>query len=301
MAQRKNPSMKIIIEGPEVGPGKVDVDVFLNIIQGTVQAIKRVAVNISQINHQSSRGRYPRVIEDQCQILFTGWDKGSGIAELQARPLPQENLFNIVDEAMTTLIKGTNELRSSGGIFPKGIDTNVVNLTSRVLSPLKGKGISRIIWQKSNGAKGVRAELDKEIYAQIEKLRVKSQESNLVLEGKIYQINLKNRTAKLETRKGEAVLCRFDDAMQLSMIKGLTHFIRIRGTGTRNLSTNQVSEIFISIIEQIPSISKPRVATKISQNSLVQDPILSLSGLGKEIWEGVDADQYVKELREGWD
>ncbi|MBI3990207.1 MAG: hypothetical protein HY347_11400 [candidate division NC10 bacterium] len=31
------------------------------------------------------------------------------------------------------------------------------------------------------------------------------------------------------------------------------------------------------------------------------DPILMLSGLGKEIWEGVDPDEYVKELRSGWE
>ncbi len=31
------------------------------------------------------------------------------------------------------------------------------------------------------------------------------------------------------------------------------------------------------------------------------DPILALYGLGKEIWEGVDPDEYVRELREGWE
>ena len=30
------------------------------------------------------------------------------------------------------------------------------------------------------------------------------------------------------------------------------------------------------------------------------DPILSLSGLGKEIWADEDADAYVRRLREGW-
>jgi hypothetical protein len=32
-----------------------------------------------------------------------------------------------------------------------------------------------------------------------------------------------------------------------------------------------------------------------------QDPILALIGLGKEIWKGVDADEYVRQLREEWD
>jgi hypothetical protein len=32
-----------------------------------------------------------------------------------------------------------------------------------------------------------------------------------------------------------------------------------------------------------------------------QHSILDLEGLGKEIWEGVDADKYVAEERDSWD
>ena len=32
-----------------------------------------------------------------------------------------------------------------------------------------------------------------------------------------------------------------------------------------------------------------------------EDPILALVGLGKEIWKGVDPDEYVRKLREDWD
>ncbi len=31
------------------------------------------------------------------------------------------------------------------------------------------------------------------------------------------------------------------------------------------------------------------------------DSILGLRGLGREIWDGVDADDYVRQLREGWE
>lgn len=31
-----------------------------------------------------------------------------------------------------------------------------------------------------------------------------------------------------------------------------------------------------------------------------EDPILALRGLGKEVWKGVDPDEYVEKLREGW-
>jgi len=31
------------------------------------------------------------------------------------------------------------------------------------------------------------------------------------------------------------------------------------------------------------------------------DPILQLSGLGREVWEGIDPDEYVRRERESWD
>ena len=40
-------------------------------------------------------------------------------------------------------------------------------------------------------------------------------------------------------------------------------------------------------------------ATETSENS--RRSIMELHGLGKEIWEGIDAQQYVNELRAEWD
>ena len=37
-----------------------------------------------------------------------------------------------------------------------------------------------------------------------------------------------------------------------------------------------------------------------NRKRMEKDTILALRGLGKEIWAGVDADEYVRQLREGW-
>ena len=37
-----------------------------------------------------------------------------------------------------------------------------------------------------------------------------------------------------------------------------------------------------------------------AKGNVESDPILRLRGLGKEIWKGIDPDEYVKKLREGW-
>jgi hypothetical protein len=35
--------------------------------------------------------------------------------------------------------------------------------------------------------------------------------------------------------------------------------------------------------------------------STSRDPLLALRGLGRDLWQGVDPDEYVRRLREGWD
>ena len=37
-----------------------------------------------------------------------------------------------------------------------------------------------------------------------------------------------------------------------------------------------------------------------TRSSVVEDPILSLRGVGKDLWEDEDADEYVRRQREGW-
>jgi hypothetical protein len=39
----------------------------------------------------------------------------------------------------------------------------------------------------------------------------------------------------------------------------------------------------------------------VTSKALKEDPVLMLSGLGREIWEGIDPDEYVRQQREGWE
>jgi len=36
-------------------------------------------------------------------------------------------------------------------------------------------------------------------------------------------------------------------------------------------------------------------------DSIENDPLLRLRGSGKEIWKGIDPDEYIRQLREGWE
>jgi hypothetical protein len=62
------------------------------------------------------------------------------------------------------------------------------------------------------------------------------------------------------------------------------------------------------LLEDIPqqyhelvSWAKERYATQRERQEPWLGGLMRLRCLGKEIWEGIDADAYVRELREGWD
>jgi hypothetical protein len=62
------------------------------------------------------------------------------------------------------------------------------------------------------------------------------------------------------------------------------------------------------ILEDIPeqyhelvAWAKKRYASDASEPVRWLDGLFKLRGLGKEIWKGVDADEYVRGLREGWE
>jgi hypothetical protein len=60
----------------------------------------------------------------------------------------------------------------------------------------------------------------------------------------------------------------------------------------RTLSVEERKELIKSLVD---SLDVPEVATR------QQRRFSELRGLGKEIWEGIDAQEYVNRLRSEWD
>jgi hypothetical protein len=66
-------------------------------------------------------------------------------------------------------------------------------------------------------------------------------------------------------------------------------------------------EIYQQYIKPLPDKEKLRLIAKVS-NDLANDEtekkkrsIMELHGLGKEIWKGIDAQEYLNELRDEWE
>jgi hypothetical protein len=76
------------------------------------------------------------------------------------------------------------------------------------------------------------------------------------------------------------------------------------------MSTAAIDEIYARHIQRLPAEQRLQLLALIAQQLVAETPpadaprthsILELDGLGKEIWEGVDAQEYVDALRGEWD
>ncbi|MDQ3010044.1 MAG: hypothetical protein M3X11_05000 [Acidobacteriota bacterium] len=70
-----------------------------------------------------------------------------------------------------------------------------------------------------------------------------------------------------------------------------------------------LEELYRRQLEPLPSVQRLKLIEMLAQGltngEATSEPprrsLMELHGLGKEIWEGIDAQEYVNQLREEWD
>jgi hypothetical protein len=73
------------------------------------------------------------------------------------------------------------------------------------------------------------------------------------------------------------------------------------------MTTTDLDQIYEQQIKPLPRAVRLQLLARIAQDLAVPDEpqrdrsIMELHGLGAEIWRGIDAQQYVNELRDEWD
>jgi hypothetical protein len=65
-------------------------------------------------------------------------------------------------------------------------------------------------------------------------------------------------------------------------------------------------EIYQQYVKPLPNNEKLRLIAKVSNDLVENEPkpkrsLLELEGLGAEVWKGINADEYVNELRNEWE
>jgi hypothetical protein len=74
------------------------------------------------------------------------------------------------------------------------------------------------------------------------------------------------------------------------------------------MATTDLDQIYEQQIKPLPRAVRLQLLARIAQDLAASDTanepeqsLLGLEGLGAEIWQGIDAQQYVNEQRDEWD
>ena len=76
------------------------------------------------------------------------------------------------------------------------------------------------------------------------------------------------------------------------------------------MSTMTAKEIYEQLVKHLPPEERQQLVEMVNEEMAARPPvepeehkrsIMELHGLGAEIWEGIDAQEYVNELRREWD
>jgi hypothetical protein len=74
------------------------------------------------------------------------------------------------------------------------------------------------------------------------------------------------------------------------------------------MATTDLDQIYEQQIKPLPRAARLQLLARIAQDLAVSDTIddpehslLELEGVGAEIWQGIDAQQYINEQRDEWD
>jgi hypothetical protein len=75
------------------------------------------------------------------------------------------------------------------------------------------------------------------------------------------------------------------------------------------ISTTTAEQLYEQQIKLLPTAERLRlvaiIAHDLATTTMTEEPrqrsLLELEGLGAELWEGIDAQEYVNELRKEWD
>lgn len=288
--------MEVKIEGPAAEGGRIEITAFAEIAQAINQGLRRVAFNVFKGTKRKAGGRYP---EEMCRVAISGLQGGCVRMALDVLPPKQLHLYADVDTPLVQFVDGVDSLPKWGGVLPSGFDLAVVSALDRVATTLSKREISRITFSKPSNGKTHTATIEPKSHPVLSSFLRRAQDAGAKVEGKFYQVNLRNQTATLETYERETIPCQFEEATEMQVIEGLTQDVRVYGKAEKDTATQRIVRLDVNIVERLPKrAQKMRLRLKGMEG---RDPILALAGLGREIWQDVAPDDYVRSLREGWE
>jgi hypothetical protein len=256
-ADTQNSYLTIRFEGPEVKPGRMRLDDFVQAAHEFSACAKRVALALQQ-TPSTVKGRRPEEIVAALSLDIVGFTHGSPAAVAYLERTDGQMLLELADsgdQTYRTLIEGIEVAGGGGEALPLGFDLGVL-MKLRDIGKLFKKGVSRIEFALNHRAQPVKASFDIGKCERIRR-RIEKPEGQLqTIQGRLLMADFREtgRQLRIHPPVGPALICKFPEGLSTEVEECIRQFVRVSGKMEYH-PTGEPRWLNITDIEQIDAPS----------------------------------------------
>jgi hypothetical protein len=252
-ANDPNAYLTIRFEGPEVKPGRMRLDDFIQAAREFSACAKRVALALQQAP-SAAKGRRPDDIVEALSLDIVGFTHGSPAAVAHLERTDGQMMMELADfgeQTYRSLIEGIEAAGGPGEALPQGFDLGVL-MKLRDIGKLFNKGVNRMEFTLNHRARPVRASFDLQKCDRIRQRIEKPEAQRQTIEGRLLMADFKEsgRQLRVHPAVGQPVICKFPESLSAEVEECIRHFVRVSGTMDYH-PTGEPRWLNITNIEQI--------------------------------------------------
>jgi hypothetical protein len=275
--------LTIRFEGPEVGPGRMRLDDFIQAAREFSSCAKRVAMVLQQ-TPSTVKGRRPEELIKAVSLDIVGFSQGSPAAVAYLERSGNQMLFGGVDfgeQTYQALIEGIEMAARLENALPPGFDLGVL-MKLRDIGKLFNRGVNRVEFTLNHRPLPVRASFDVEKCDQIRHRIEQPEAQRQAIEGRLLMADFKEtgRQLRVHPTVGPAMTCKFPESLSSEVEECIRRFVRVTG----RMQYHPTGEPQYLEVTDIEPVEDPGAL-----KSTFEEPNWSYS-----FWENPSAEEYAR-------
>jgi hypothetical protein len=254
-----NAYLTIRFEGPEIKPGRMRLDDFIQAAREFSACAKRVALALHQ-TPSTAKGRRPEEIVAALSLDMVGFTHGSPAAVVSFERTDNQKLLELADfgeETYKALLEGVELAGGNGNVLPAGFDQGVL-MKLRDIGKLFNKGVCRMEFTLNHRARPVIASFDLQKCDRIRQRIAQPEAQRQSIEGRLLMADFKEtgRQLRIHPSAGAAIICKFPEGLSAEVEECVRQFVRVSG----KMEYHPTGEPRLMNIADIEQIDTPATA-----------------------------------------
>lgn len=227
-----NAYLTIRFEGPEVKPGRMRLDDFIQAAREFSACAKRMALALQQ-TPSTAKGRRPEELVAALSLDMVGFTHGSPAAVVHLERTDGQILMELADfgeQTYRTLLEGIELAGGPENSLPPGFDLGVL-MKLRDIGKLFNKGVSRMEFMLNHRSRPVKASFDIQKCDRIRQRIAQPESQRQTIEGRLLMADFKEtgRLLRIHPPVGPAVACKFPESLSAEVEECIRQFVRVSG------------------------------------------------------------------------